>query len=227
MTRLLAALALLVPLTALAQAAPASPPAAVPAATAPEAPAPAGETAAPAKDPAQVAAPAAATPAAAPVAQAPKKQYGSYLVLKGGWFGSADDYQGDSFGGAGEWELAVGTGRVLGIELGSGSMTTSAGPLEVRTIPLLLTLRLGIPLAIVLPHVDLGAGLYFNRATLGSLEVNDATAGWHVGVGCDVLLGRLLLGADARYMGIAPTFSTVGTLTLDRYAFLLKAGVRF
>jgi hypothetical protein len=97
----------------------------------------------------------------------------------------------------------------------------------VRSIPLLLTLRLGIPIAMVVPHLDLGAGLYFNQATIRDREDDDATAGWHAGIGVDVLLGRLLLGADARYMAIAPTFSTIGTITLDRYTFLLKAGVRF
>ena len=54
-------------------------------------------------------------PVVTPTATAPKEDYGSYLVLKGGWFGSSNDYQGESFSGAGEWEVAVGTGRVLGI----------------------------------------------------------------------------------------------------------------
>jgi outer membrane protein with beta-barrel domain len=209
---------------AVAQATP--PPAAAPA------PAPAKEAAAapapavPAVPPATASAPVAAAPAVAPTTAAPEA-YGSYLVLKGGWFGTSSDFEGESFGGAGEWELAVGTGRVLGIELGVGSMTTSSGDLEVRTVPLLLTLRLGIPIAMVVPHVDLGAGLYFNRASLRDRDVDATTAGWQAGLGCDVLLGRLLLGADFRYMGISPTFSTIGDVTLDRYALLLKAGVRF
>lgn len=184
---------------------------------------------------AQQAAPATPPPASAPVAPtvvtptatAPKEDYGSYLVLKGGWFGSADDYQGQSFDGAGEWEVAVGTGRTFGLELGAGSMTTSAGSLEVRTIPVLLTLRLAIPIAFVAPHVDLGGGVYFNRATLGDASFDETTLGWHAALGCDVLLGRLVVGADFRYMGIAPTFNTIGKITLDRYALLLKAGVRF
>ena len=106
-------------------------------------------------------------------------------------------------------------------------MTTSAGGLEVRTIPLLLTLRLAIPIAMVSPHVDLGGGVYFNQATVGDQSLDDTTAGWHAGAGCDVMLGRLVVGADLRYMGVAPTFSTIGKITLDRYAVLLKAGVRF
>ncbi len=171
-----------------------------------------------------------ATPAAAPVAEAakpPAEDFGSWLVVKGGWFGTSEDYQGESFSGSGEWEVAVGTGRVLGIELGGGSMTTSAGGLEVRSIPLLLTIRLALPIAMVTPHLDVGGGVYFNAVTLRDRSFDDTTGGWHAGAGCDVALGRLVVGADVRYMGIAPTFSTIGKITLDRYAALLKAGVRF
>jgi hypothetical protein len=221
MPAVILALALLVPGLAAAQQPVAAPPPPAPAAAAAPAAAP------PAASPPPAAAPAAAAPLAAPPPAAAKEDYGSYLVLKGGWFGSSSDYQGESFSGAGEWEVAVGTGRVLGIEFGGGSMTTNAAGLEVRTIPLLLTLRLAIPILMVAPHVDLGAGAYFNQASVGSRSFDDTTAGWHAGLGCDVLLGRLLVGADFRYMGIAPTFTTIGTVTLDRYAFLAKAGLRF
>jgi len=169
--------------------------------------------------------PAGPTPA---TASAPAEEtFSSYAVLKGGWFGSASDYQGDSFSGSGTWELAVGTGRVFGVELGVGSMTTKASGLEVRTIPLLLSLRLQIPIAFVAPFAEFGGGAYFNRATVADRSVDDVTAGWHAGLGCDFHLGRLLLGAQARYMGIAPTLGAVGTVTLDRYDLLVRAGVRF
>lgn len=176
------------------------------------------------------AAPPAPVTAPAPVAaavNAPEEERASWAVLKAGWFGTSADHQGESFSGSGEWEVAIGTGRVLGVELGGGSMTTDAGGLEVRTIPLLLTVRLAIPIAMVSPHLDVGAGVYFNHASLRDQGFDDTTAGWHAGAGCDVMLGRLVVGADLRYMGIAPTFSTIGKVTLDRYAALLKAGVRF
>jgi hypothetical protein len=157
----------------------------------------------------------------------PEPEFSSYAVLKGGWFGSSGDYQGSSFSGSGTWEVAVGTGRIFGVELGFGSMSTSASGLEVTTYPLLLSLRLQVPIAFVAPYVELGGGAYFNKVTLGGRTIDDVTAGWQAGLGCDFLLGRLLLGAEARYMGIAPTISTVGTITLDRYEVLARAGVRF
>jgi hypothetical protein len=207
------------------QAPAASPPPAAAAGALAEQPAPASSPATTAATGAPAAAPVPATAATA-AATAPR-EYDSYVVLKGGWFGSADDYQGQSFEGAGEWEIAVGTGRTFGFEIGSGSMTTSAGGLEVRTIPLLVTLRLQVPIAFVAPHLDLGAGVYFTHATIADASFDATTLGWHAALGCDVLLGRLIVGADFRYMGIAPTFGTIGTVTLDRYALLLKAGVRF
>jgi hypothetical protein len=230
MARALLTLALLLPTLAVAQ--PTAP--AAPAASAPATP---SATSIPTATASPTAATVAPPPIAAPVtpgapaelaaARPPQEQPSAWLVLKGGWFGTSQDYQGDSFSGSGEWELAVGTGRVLGIELGGGSMTTSAGGLDVRTIPILLTLRLAIPIAMVSPHLDVGGGVYFNTATLRDQSFDATTAGWHAGVGCDVMLGRLVVGADLRYMGIAPTFSTIGKVTLDRYAALLKAGVRF
>jgi hypothetical protein len=183
---------------------------------------------APAAQPA--AAPSAATTGASPVtppASAPREEYSSYVVLKGGWFGSSSDFQGESFSGSGAWEVAVGTGRVFGVEISGGSMTTEAAGLEITTVPLLLSLRLQVPIAVVAPFVEGGAGAYFNRATVGGATFDDVTAGWHAGLGCDVLLGRLLLGAQARYMGIAPTFGTVGQITLDRFEGLLRLGLRF
>jgi len=209
-------------------------PAVVPAAD-PPAPAPAAAaTPAPASPPPAATAAATVPPGGAPAAPAQppvsapvEEPFSSYAVLKGGWFGSASDYQGDSFSGSGTWELAVGTGRVLGVELGVGSMTTSASGLEVRTVPVLLSLRLQVPIAFVAPFAEVGGGAYFNRATVADKSVDDVTAGWHAGLGCDFHLGRLLLGAQARYMGIAPTIGALGTITLDRYDVLVRAGVRF
>ncbi len=175
----------------------------------------------------QPAAPAAAASAAAAPAARPAPDPDSYLILKGGWFGSSGDFQSDSFSGSGTWELAVGTGRVVGVELGVGSMTTQAGGLEVTTVPVLLSLRLQLPLGIVAPFATLGGGAYFNSVKVRNTTVNDLTAGWQGGLGCDVHLGRLLLGAEARYMGISPTIETVGTLTLDRYELLFRGGLRF
>jgi hypothetical protein len=185
----------------------------------------------PAAAPSSATTPSTATPppATAPTAPAPAKapEYTTYVALKGGWFGSQSDFEGDSFSGAGTWEIAYGTGRILGVEFSGGSMVTKAADLEVTTVPLLLSLRLQVPIAVVYPFAELGAGLYLNRLRVGGVALDDATLGFHGGLGCDVHLGRVLVGAQARYMGISPTFETIGTLTLDRYEVMLRAGYLF
>jgi hypothetical protein len=90
-----------------------------------------------------------------------------------------------------------------------------------------LALRLAIPISMVSPFAELGAGAYFNQVTIGDQSLDDVTAGWFAGLGCDVMLGRFLVGAQGRYLGNAPTISTFGELTLDRYELLLRAGLRF
>jgi hypothetical protein len=213
---------LVVLITAVALATPAlakaADPVTTPAAT-PNAAAPATATTPPSATP---------TPAPTPAAAAPKApEYTTYVALKGGWFGSQSDFEGDSFSGAGTWEIAYGTGRVLGVEFSGGSMVTKASGAEVTTVPLLLSVRLQLPIAVVYPFAELGAGLYLNRLRLRGVSLDDATLGFHGGLGCDVHLGRVLVGAQARYMGISPTFETVGTLTLDRYEVMLRAGYLF
>jgi hypothetical protein len=106
-------------------------------------------------------------------------------------------------------------------------MSTSAGGLKVKTIPVLLSLRLQFPVTFVAPFLELGAGAYHNEVKVGGATLDGWTAGWHAGLGCDLHFGRLLAGAQARYMGISPTFSTVGELKLDRYELLLRGGVLF
>src|SRR5512139_4075773 len=98
------ALALLVPALAVAQVTPAAgaPAAAAPA---PEAAPAQGAGAAPASASAPSTAAPGTTPVATPTAPA-KEDHGSWVVLKGGWFGTSEDYQGESFSGSGEWELA-------------------------------------------------------------------------------------------------------------------------
>jgi hypothetical protein len=234
--RLLLVAAVLLPALAAAQdpgPPPGSPPPAPPTQAAPAAP-PGAPPAAPAQ-----AAPAAPPAAVAPVAEAkpPAKEYSSYAILKAGWFAPTTDIQGSSFSSSGTWELAVGTGRIFGVELGVGSMSTSASgvmfanatpsELEVTTVPVLLSMRVQVPVAFVAPFVDLGGGAFFNKVSWGGASYSDATFGWQAGLGCDFHLGRLLVGAEWRFMAVTPAILGLGTITLDRQELMLRGGYRF
>jgi hypothetical protein len=166
-------------------------------------------------------------PATAPPPSQPEKQYSAYVVAKGGYFGSSGDFQGHSFSGNGTWEVGIGYGRALGAELASGYMKTSASGLEVETVPVILSLRFALPIAFVAPFAAAGGGAYYNKATIGGISQSGWSAGWHAGLGCDFLLGRLLLGAEFRYIGLSHSFSSLGNLDLNRYEGLARAGLRF
>jgi hypothetical protein len=170
----------------------------------------------------------AAAPATAPPPSKPEPEYSAYLVAKGGYFGSTGDFQGTNFSGNGTFEAAIGWGRTLGLELGSGYMKTHASALDVETVPVLLSLRLALPIAFVAPFAEAGGGAYYNKATIGGTSKDGWVAGWHAGLGCDLLLGRFLVGAEGRYMGFSQTFSGLGgSIDLNRYEFLARAGLRF
>jgi hypothetical protein len=166
-------------------------------------------------------------PATAPPPSAPEPEYSAYLAIKGGYFGSSGEFQGHSFSGNGTWEAALGYGRTFGIELASGSMKTNASGLEVKTVPVLLSLRLALPIAFVAPFAAAGGGAYYNKATIGGISQDGWAAGWHAGAGCDLFLGRLLVGAEFRYIGLSHSFSSLGNLDLNRYEGLARAGLRF
>jgi len=106
-------------------------------------------------------------------------------------------------------------------------MVTKAAGAEVTTVPLLFSLRLQVPIAIVYPYAELGGGLYLSRMRLGGSSLDDTALGFHGGLGCDVHLGRVLLGAQARYMGLTQYFGDLEAVTLDRYEVLLRAGYLF
>jgi len=167
-----------------------------------------------------------ATASSTPPATTPP-EYTSYVALKGGWFGSEGDFEGDSFSGAGTWEIAYGAGKIIGVEFSAGSMVTKAAGVEVSTVPLLFSLRLQLPIAIVYPFAEVGGGLYVSRMRTQGSTFDDTALGLHGGLGCDVHLGRVLVGIQGRYMGITQYFETVEAVTLDRYEVMLRAGYLF
>ena len=114
-----------------------------------------------------------AAAAAAPTAAPKKDDRTSYFVFKGGeWSLQEKDVKDSSTGTY--WEIAYGGkfNPYIGVELGLGYMSTEgklfSTTAKVHTIPLNLSLRLGIPIAIVEPYVLLGGGLYFNAIEVGS-----------------------------------------------------------
>jgi hypothetical protein len=174
-----------------------------------------------------------ATPAtASPAPPAEKKdERTSYIVLKTGpWSLKSDSLSGENSNFYGEIAFGGKFNPFFGAEFSVGRFDAEANygadRADVSTIPVLLSLRLGVPIAIVEPYVLFGGGAYFTTIDVGSRSASTVAGGYHVGLGVDVALGPVLVGIESRY------FSTVGQtfdadISLDGYTYAVKAGVRF
>ncbi|HEY6106151.1 MAG TPA: outer membrane beta-barrel protein [Anaeromyxobacteraceae bacterium] len=149
----------------------------------------------------------------------------TYLVLKGGYYGPTKDIAfaqatGTKLDPKFYGELGAGTNLVfLGVELTAGYMSSSTGvpglTLKVSSIPVLLTAKLRLPVPVVTPYVELGAGAYFNTVDVtGLASEKHTTFGFHVGAGIDLRISSLLLGLEARYLSADAGIPNV-TLRVD------------
>ncbi len=155
----------------------------------------------------------------------------SYLVLKAGpWSLRSDNLTNENTGSYGEIALGGKFNPYLGMEFGVGYLSAEgayrSSRADVRTTPVLLSLRVGVPIVIVEPYFLLGGGAYFTTIDIGSTSTSTVKAGYHAALGVDVNLGPLLVGAEARY------FETTGKtfdadINLHGYILAAKAGIRF
>jgi len=154
--------------------------------------------------------------------------YNGYCVVKGGYFGPAEDYANKDLDGKSYWELGIGYSLgAIGIELSGGYMKTENNLVEVKAIPILLTGRLQFPITIVTPYLEGGVGAYFTDAELNNGKSKDDTAyGYHGGVGVDVHLKRLLLGVEGRYMWVKPEYD-FGDVDLKGFTVTANIGFCF
>jgi hypothetical protein len=155
----------------------------------------------------------------------------SYFVFKGGGWSLQDKDVKDASTGT-YWEIAYGGkfNRYIGAEFGLGYMSTE-GKLfftsaKVHTIPLNLSLRLGIPVAMVEPYVLLGGGLYISTIEVGPASTTTANFGYQSGLGVDLNLGAFVVGLEGRYF-VMKGEALGTTVDLDGTTVALKAGFRF
>ncbi len=155
----------------------------------------------------------------------------SYVVLKGGGWSLREENIKDSNTGA-YAELAFGGkfNRYLGAEFGIGYLETEgkflAADTKASVVPLNLSLRLGIPIAVIEPYVIAGGGLYFTTVQIGASSTTTANGGYQTGLGVDINLGSFLIGLEGRYFVIKGE-ALDRTIDLDGSTVALKAGIRF
>ena len=155
----------------------------------------------------------------------------NYVVLKGGgWSLRETDIKDSNMGGYAEFAAGEKFNRFVGMEFGIGYMEAKGKYLladaKANVVPVNLSLRFGVPIAVVEPYVIAGGGLYFTTVKIGPASTTTANGGYHGGLGLDLNLGAFLAGIEARYFVIKG--EALGrTFDLDGSTVAVKAGIRF
>ncbi len=137
---------------------------------------------------------------------------------------------------------------VFGAQVGVGYLTASWEQTSVGSVPVTALLRLRLPLGSVAPYLEGGAGVCFTSATTpGPLQpggypappasFSATTLEWVAGVGADLDLGPLRLGAAVRYVWVDPNpisaqggpfgYSSSMRFDLDGLTATVNVGYRF
>jgi len=170
-------------------------------------------------------------PSPATTAAAKADEKNSYFALKaGGWSMQEDDIKDSNTGFYGEIAFGTKFNRFAGMEFGIGYLRNEGEFLSTTTrttmIPLNLSLRLGIPIAVVEPYFLAGGGFSFVTVEVGSESATKVKPGYHGGVGVDVNIGTLIIGVEGRYFVLKG--EVLGrSVDLDGSTIAAKAGVRF
>jgi len=111
---------------------------------------------------------------------------------------------------------------LFGLQLSGGYMTTGSSDLDVHAFPILLLARLRLPLGIIGPYLQGGAGVAISTASFdkvfsGANSNTQVTFEAVGGAGCDVYLGPLILGAEAKYLWLNPSFLVTGASSVGDF----------
>jgi hypothetical protein len=131
--------------------------------------------------------------------------------------------------GAPYWELAGGFNwGILGTELGVGYLKGGNSLMEMKTVPILLSGKLQIPVLFLAPYARGGVGAYYSELELKSGDGRGGkwSTGVHGGLGVDFRLGPFLLGIEGAYLTTKPNFNA-GEVSLDGVTVTGNLGFQF
>ncbi len=165
------------------------------------------------------------------VIPASAEELNSYAVLKGGYFSpTSGGVQNTSMNGNTYWELAGGVDilRFFGAELGVGYLQTQNSKMDVYAIPLLLSGKVQFPILFFVPYLKAGVGYYYVNGNSRTGQGSDSTwtLGYQGGGGVDFQLGPLILGIEAKYMGVDSSLK-MGDVKLEGVVTTANVGLRF
>ncbi len=159
-----------------------------------------------------------------------QEERNSYIVVKGGPYFPTET---NAITAAGnlqlEWPtkyaIDLGLGGywgIFGLQFSAGYMTTGTGDLDVHAVPILLLARLRLPLLIVGPYLQGGAGVAISTASFdkvfpGASSNTRLDFEAVAGAGCDVYLGPLIVGAEVKYLWLNPNFTVTGATSVGEF----------
>ena len=100
--------------------------------------------------------------------------------------------------------------------------TSGDNNLQVSAIPVVVSLKVGIPIAFIEPYALFGGGVYFASTEYGPVNDNTIEFGAHAAAGSNFNFGKLQLGAEARYLWLE-----ANGLNVDGVMAMGKIGTRF
>jgi hypothetical protein len=165
---------------------------------------------------------------------------GGYVVVKGGYFSpTSGGTANESMDGNTYWELAGGYDflRFFGVELGVGYQQAQNSQIDVYSVPILLSGKVQFPIDIqknldhllfFVPYLKAGGGYYYVNGSSRTGQGSDSTwaLGYQVGGGIDFWVGPVILGIEAKYLGVDASLK-MGDVNLDGTVTTANIGFRF
>ena len=163
----------------------------------------------------------------APVAHAQQAPFlPSYFSLMGGAYvpeGTDLDNNNADTGFAGLLAFGYMANPFVGFQTDIGYFETSGdNNLQVSAIPVVVSLKVGIPIAFIEPYALFGGGVYFASTETSYLNDNTIEFGAHAAAGINFNFGRFQIGAESRYIWLEAS-----GLNVDGLMVMGKLGTRF
>lgn len=173
--------------------------------------------------------------------------YPDYFAIKGGYYYPTDPISLNEFsrtefdknkGYTGEIAFGHHYGPFLGTELGIGYLHNTrfpnigAGRTRLDALPVLLSLKVFLPLGPIEPYGEVGVGAYFTMFDVaggvgGPRTFRETDFGPHAGVGVNInFTDTFYLGLEGRYRKVRPDYGGQ-TVRLDGYTATANLGFRY
>jgi hypothetical protein len=164
-------------------------------------------------------------------ASAEEEEMNSYAVFKGGYFSpTSGGFENKSMDGNTYFEIAGGRDfkRFFGVEVGLGYLQAQNSQVDVYAIPVLLSGKAQFPISFFVPYLKAGGGAYYLSGTSRTGQGSDSTwaLGYQGGGGIDFRLGPLILGVEAKYLGVDASLK-MGDVKLEGVVTTVNIGGRF